>query len=112
MTLKTVNLEDGKYTILHDEGHGGLTALRNGEVWRNMTGDGMVLAMFQEIEDLKRRIEENKGLAAEKLDELSRAISVRKVETSVICYNEKLPKPDFQDLDWMFEQIFWLKKTL
>lgn len=53
MTLKTIELEDGKYSLLHNEGHGGMTILRNGEVWRNETGDKLILAMFEEIEMLK-----------------------------------------------------------
>lgn len=55
MALKTINFEDGKYTLLHDEGHGGLTVLRYDEVWRNETGDGLILAMFHEIERLRER---------------------------------------------------------
>lgn len=51
-------------------------------------------------------------LAIEKLDELQRAISMRKVEINEICYHEKLPKHNFYDLNWVIEQIYWLKKTL
>jgi len=50
-----IELDDGKYTVVHDSG-AGLHALRYGEHWRDMTGDGLVLAMAQEIEDLRRRI--------------------------------------------------------
>lgn len=54
----------------------------------------------------------NKTAVINALDELQRSISVRKVEISEICYHEKLPKPSFSDLDWMIEQIYWIKKTL
>lgn len=32
INLKTISLEDGKYTIFHHEGNGRLTALRHGEL--------------------------------------------------------------------------------
>ena len=53
--MTRIELDDGKYTVVHDNG-AGLHALRYGEHWRDMTGDGLVLAMAQEIEDLRRRI--------------------------------------------------------
>lgn len=53
--MTRIELDDGKYTVVHDSGTG-LHALRYGEHWRDMTGDGLVLAMAQEIEDLRRRI--------------------------------------------------------
>ncbi len=43
---------DGKYTLIHENGKG-LRALRYGEEWRDLTGDGMVLALVQEIESLR-----------------------------------------------------------
>lgn len=51
--METLELEDGKYTVLHDEQHGGLTILRHGEVWRNESGDKFILAMFHEIQRQK-----------------------------------------------------------
>ena len=42
------SFEDGKYEVRFDEA-GRLTALRNGEEWRDLTGDGLVLAMLQEV---------------------------------------------------------------
>ena len=53
--MTRIELDDGKYTVVHDSG-AGRHALRYGEHWRDMTGDGLVLAMAQEIEDLRRRI--------------------------------------------------------
>lgn len=46
-------LLDGKYTIVFDEKTGRLEALRYGEPWRDLVGDGLVLAMLQEIDRLK-----------------------------------------------------------
>jgi hypothetical protein len=50
-----IDLENGKYTVLHDNG-AGLHALRYGEPWRDMVGDGLVLAMAQEIEELQAHL--------------------------------------------------------
>ena len=43
---------DGKYTIIFEDS-GSMRAKRYDEEWRDLTGDGMVLAMLQEIEHLK-----------------------------------------------------------
>jgi hypothetical protein len=47
-----VSVADGKYTIQAD-GDGRLRALRYGQPWRELTGDGMVLALAQEIDRLR-----------------------------------------------------------
>lgn len=49
-----IELEGGKYTIIHDNGCG-LKALRYGEEWRNLVGDNLVLAMTNEIERLREK---------------------------------------------------------
>lgn len=49
--MTRIELEGGKYTVIHDNGLD-FHALRYGERWRDLTGDGLVLAMAQEIEDL------------------------------------------------------------
>ena len=54
---------DGKYTITFDDA-GKLTATRYGCEWRDMCGDGMILAMLQEIDDLKNKIEQMEQDAA------------------------------------------------
>lgn len=51
--IEKIELEDGKYTLLHHTKHGGLTVLRYGEVWRNETGDKLMLSMFQKIRELE-----------------------------------------------------------
>lgn len=48
-----IELEEGKYTVLHKEDHGGVTVLRHGEPWRNETGDGFILAMVHRILELE-----------------------------------------------------------
>lgn len=54
----------------------------------------------------------NINSAINALDELQREISIRKVEISQICHQEKISKPSFADLDWMFERIHYIKKTI
>lgn len=57
MTKRKIELEYGKYTIINGLEVGeGLQALRYGEEWRNLAGDGLVLAMYHEIERLRDTI--------------------------------------------------------
>lgn len=48
-----IQLEDGKYTVVFDQGH--LAAKRHGEPWRDLSGDHLVYAMFCEIQRLERK---------------------------------------------------------
>lgn len=52
--MPAIKIND-KYTVIHDNGIG-LRAERYGEPWRDLTGDGLVLAMAQEIESLRDRM--------------------------------------------------------
>ena len=54
--MTKIVLEDGKYTVLHENGTN-LRALRHGEPWRELTGDGLVLAMAQRIEELEAQLQ-------------------------------------------------------
>jgi hypothetical protein len=58
MSISETDLGDGKYTILNDNGI--LTALRYGEPWRkeDLVGDGLMLALVQQIEMLECVIHE------------------------------------------------------
>lgn len=47
---------NGKYTVMFDEKTGELGALRYGEPWRHLTGDGLVLAMLQEVDTLRENM--------------------------------------------------------
>ena len=62
-------LDNGKYTVVNalNEG-GGFKALRYGEEWRNLVGDGLVLAMFHEIERLIEELSEAESLLSEAHD--------------------------------------------
>jgi hypothetical protein len=49
----SITLYDGKYTYIREGGRQSI--LRYGEHWRDETGDGFILAMAQEIEELRKR---------------------------------------------------------
>lgn len=51
VTDKTIGY--GKYTVTDEPGHGsnGLHALRYGEQWRDLVGDGLIYSLASELED-------------------------------------------------------------
>lgn len=51
-----IELQQGKYMYLFDEVIGSSTAFRNGKIWRDTTGDKLLLAMAQEIVDLREKL--------------------------------------------------------
>ena len=51
----SINLCDGKYTIIYDFATGQSECLRYGQPWRQLVGDKMVLACFDEIRSTPRR---------------------------------------------------------
>lgn len=55
-----IELCDGKYTYVINEDGRDQHALRYGERWRDLVGDGFVLAMAQEISEQQERIAELK----------------------------------------------------
>lgn len=58
--MKTeITVGDGKYTLVHNNG-AHFHCLRYGEVWRDLVGDGMVLALVQRIEELEEQVAELK----------------------------------------------------
>jgi hypothetical protein len=50
-----VTVYDGKYTVQMTE-KGRLTALRYGEPWRDLLGDGLVCALAGEVESLRNEL--------------------------------------------------------
>lgn len=52
MTARTV-VKVGEYEVSHDNGSH-FTARRNGQLWRDLTGDNLVLALVSRIEQLER----------------------------------------------------------
>lgn len=65
-----VTLLDGKYTVEHTNG-ANFKAYRNGcsEVWRDLTGDGLVLALVQKIEELEEGRRSDAKIAAREFHE-------------------------------------------
>lgn len=62
--MKRINLYGGKYTVVNELNKGGsLYALRHGEKWRSLAGDGLILAMFHKIEELtNQKVDYEKSL--------------------------------------------------
>jgi hypothetical protein len=54
--LLRATVYDKKYTVVQDA-NGGVRALRHGEEWRNCVGDGLVLALAQEVRRLREGYE-------------------------------------------------------
>jgi len=47
-----ITVYDGKYTVIQDV-KGRLRALRYGDEWRDCCGDGLILALAQEVQNLR-----------------------------------------------------------
>jgi len=47
---------DNKYTIIFDQEPFRFEALRGGKSWRDLTGDKLILAMAQRIEELEKQL--------------------------------------------------------
>ena len=62
MTYPThIDVCDGKYTIIYDLVTGQSECLRYGEKWRDLCGDKMVMAMFDEIVALRDEVTTLRG---------------------------------------------------
>ncbi len=53
--LLSVTVYDGKYTVIQ-ENTGNVKALRYGEEWRDCCGDGLILALAQEVQSLREEL--------------------------------------------------------
>lgn len=51
---------EGKYTFIFEENTGKFRCLRYGKEWRDLVGDGAVLALVQELHDLKQNVENSR----------------------------------------------------
>lgn len=51
-----IDLVDGKYSVIADPGNGVFKALRYGKEWRSLTGDKLVLGMFDRIVELQEEV--------------------------------------------------------
>ena len=54
-----VMVGEGKYRVVAETGMQSFRALRHGKEWRDLTGDGMVLALVQEIDQMRSALEES-----------------------------------------------------
>jgi hypothetical protein len=62
MEQQEITVADGKYTVVIKE-TGGMEALRYGEPWRELTGDGLIYALASELADARAVIESFKDSA-------------------------------------------------
>jgi len=58
MSKEETIVKASEYTVRHTNGLN-LRAERNGEPWRTLTGDFLVLALVQRIEELEKELKEN-----------------------------------------------------
>ena len=51
---KTINLDDGKYTIIYNENNQyPIKCLRYGEDWKDLIGDNLIFWLCKKIEELE-----------------------------------------------------------
>jgi len=53
--MLSVKIYDGKYTVVQNH-QGELKALRYGKEWRDCCGDGLILALAQEVDNLRQEL--------------------------------------------------------
>lgn len=58
-----VTVYDGKYRVIQRK-NGGLRALRYDEEWRDCCGDGLILALAQEVQELREKLEQRTAAVA------------------------------------------------
>lgn len=56
MTTERIDVEGGKYTVVVEE-NGGLSALRNGEPWQDLTGNKLVYCLAAELQAERAKTE-------------------------------------------------------
>ncbi len=62
--LLKVSVYNDKYTVVQDsQGH--LRALRYGEEWRDCCGDGLILALAQEVDELRQQLRKEHGVTTD-----------------------------------------------
>lgn len=62
-----IKLEE--YTYIFDVGNGNQEIYRNGQLWRNETGDNFILAMAQRIEVLEEAVKEAHRIILHEINE-------------------------------------------
>lgn len=66
-----ITVGDGKYTVVQTP-DGRLAARRNGEPWRDLTGDKLVLCLAQELDLTRVRLDTFESVNAELKKEIDR----------------------------------------
>ena len=56
MSLTIITTRNGRYTLTHTNGNN-LEADRDGEPWRDLRGDNLVLSLVQDIEYLQTKLD-------------------------------------------------------
>jgi hypothetical protein len=75
-----LELEGGKYTIVQEDKPHQFYALRHGEKWRDLTGDGLVLALCQQLSDtqeLAQKLQDSLIFLQEEILELGQYLEER-----------------------------------
>lgn len=94
-----ISLCEGKYTYIRLV-KGGQKALRYGGEWRDLTGDGFVLAMAQKIEDQSEEIERLRAALGTAESALAKARQAQVEYCEEIGYVEnELPADAFATYD-------------
>lgn len=52
-----INICDNKYTLIYNDNTGDFNCLRYNTEWRNLVGDKMVFALFCEILELRKKLD-------------------------------------------------------
>ncbi|KOS61502.1 hypothetical protein FJQ98_16310 [Lysinibacillus agricola] len=68
------------------------------------------VSIVRKIDDIEYEIKDKVNEVLHNIEQIMMSISVRKTEKSKICFENNYRKPDFSDLDWCFEQLYYLKK--
>jgi len=92
-----VTVANGKYTLIFDP-RGGLRCLRHGEEWRDLVGDGMVLALMQEVQELRKEPEYVKNIRwriESRCEELKSLITLSQGEITAEVYKKMLLEADY-----------------
>lgn len=68
------------------------------------------VSIVRKIDDVEYEIKDKVNDVLHNVEQIMMNISVRKTEKSKICFENNFRNPDFSDLDWCYEQMYYLKK--
>lgn len=103
-----VMVEDGKYRLIMSV-DGRLRALRYGEEWRDLCGDGLILALGQRIEELEADRDQARarlvGLEAALQQEHSDAVDMARVQNEMYDHQTKAFEVVSAERDQLRKQV-------